>query len=210
MVDIASIALQMIGNRAQAALFGTSTTTGSTNTATTSSLLSSLALSNSNVYSTNAGMTFDTVLQKLNNNIDNADMMSTVNSLSNSSSLYGQSSSSISDQTKIDVSSVVSYITQQMKDNPNSSLDVNTLIKNYLTETYGSQAEVIKNIAGVNKLPSQMQNMESQIFNNIVSKIAVQVRENLYSKITSTTDSLYYGDDSSDTTSTSDTDDLNL
>ncbi|MFH0703232.1 MAG: hypothetical protein V2B14_06855 [bacterium] len=105
---------------------------------------------------------FSSVFAQLSKNIDNA-------SINKNNNLYGYNSPNID------------TIVQKIKENDNNNLDIDTQIKEYLLENYGGNKEaVIMNFSGVQNLPAQMTTMQDQIFNQIISKISIQVRKDIY------------------------------
>jgi len=153
------------------------------------------AYSPNSVYSSNEdNKNFSNVLDQLNKNIDKA-------LLTNNMNLYGYNNYSFnpinSNQTVITPN--INAITQKIQDDTSDTVDIDSKVKEYLLENYGgSELGVIMNLSGTQNLPIQAITMQDQIFNNIATKIAFQVRENLYSSQQSSNYSLFYSDDSTD------------
>ncbi len=79
-------------------------------------------------------------------------------------------------------SSYISISTLIQKIKENKLQDVDSVIRSYLLANYGGSVDaVIKNLAGVQALPSQInRSMQEAIFNQIVAKLSIQVRQRLY------------------------------
>ncbi len=98
----------------------------------------------------------------------------------------------------------INAIVSKIKNDNNDYLDVETQIRTYLIQNYGgSKSAVIQNFAGVTSLPQQAISMQDILFENIVKKIAVQVREDLYKKDSALSSSIFYSDDSDSSVDTS-------
>lgn len=140
---------------------------------------------------------FELVLAKLDNSIHNA-------SLNNSMSTYNYNNY-IFDNRKsnsMQITPNINSIVSKIKDSQDEVLDIDSEITEYLIENYGgSKIDVIKNLSGVQNLPYQASLMQDQIFQNIITKLSVKVRENYYSSQESDNFSLYYSDDTSVDTS---------
>lgn len=148
--------------------------------------------------------TFSAVLNNLNYNINNASTNIAVdNMLSgsiynryNTSGAYGINNSQ--QQGANTASSIVSLIVQKMKDKKNSDIDIETMIRDYLNDTYEDSTEVISSLSGVTNLPTEAIKMKDVLFNQIIDQLAKEVREKFYSDKSNETSSLYYSDDSTD------------
>jgi len=119
---------------------------------------------------------FATVMNRLNFTVNNAAANGQISLTSPYSfSLYNSSS-----QNSIALN--LNSILKEIKQNNNSSiLGFEGEIKQYLLKYYGgSKSAVIKRLSGVDTLPSQMLISQDVIFNQIVSKLAIQARESSY------------------------------
>lgn len=154
---------------------------------------------------TNDQQSFSTMLAQLNNNIDNA-------SLNNSMNSYGYNKYNFNPVNKNQtmITPNINAIVQKIKSDKSDTVDIDGQVKEYLLENYGdSKLGVIMNLSGSQEIPIQAITMQDQIFQNIVSKLAAQVREDIYSTQSSSSYSLYYSDDTSEE-DTSDIDSYDL
>lgn len=134
--------------------------------------------------------TFAAVLKKLNYNIDNASSISNLNALTYDKYSYNSYNKTQSTTMTPNISAIASKIKSSK-----SSYDVDSQIRQYLLENYGgSEVAVIQNLAGVQNLPAQALSMQDMLFNQIVSKISVQVRDEIYRS--QATDISNFSDDS--------------
>ncbi len=131
---------------------------------------------------------FATVMHRLNYNVDNASTNSPVN-------IYNPSSSqNLNNNIQTSISPNISAIVKKINKNKNSLLGAEGQIREYLLENYGgSESAVIRNLAGVQNLPTQMLTIQGAIFNQIVTKLSIQARESMYSSYNATS---LYGNDS--------------
>lgn len=142
---------------------------------------------------------FSTVMTQLNNNLSHAVLSSDINSYD-----YGNYSYKPISYNKLAIMPNINAIVSKIKNDNNDYLDVETQIRTYLIQNYGgSKSAVIQNFAGVTSLPQQAISMQDMLFENIVKKIAVQVREDLYKKDSALSSSIFYSDDSDSSVDTS-------
>lgn len=149
--------------------------------------------------SSTATPSFATVMSQLNKNLSSANTDNTLSSIASSSSTY----SGLSQNTN-PASAIVSLITQKVKDSKNSNVNIEQMVKDYLSDNYQGQADVISTLAGVTNLPNQVTQMQGSLYNQIVSKLTQQVRESVYNS-GDKFDSLYSTDIETDKDSNSDT-----
>jgi len=118
---------------------------------------------------------FSTVMDKLDKNLNNA--ASDDELINMRSNIPGVSSASLPVNPAV---GIVDAITQQVKSNENPTVDINQMINDYMRKTYTSQTSVITAFSGVTNLPTQVTQMQGALYNQIVSKLAEQVRSELY------------------------------
>jgi hypothetical protein len=144
---------------------------------------------------------FAVVLSKLNSSLSK----SSIDNIAESAGYTNHSavSAGYTSANSINISALV----QKIKDN--KSADVDSVIRSYLLANYGGSVDaVIKNLAGVQSLSSQInRGMQEALFNQIVAKLSIQVRQSLYSansNNSSISESTDEGDSSADESSLSD------
>ena len=122
---------------------------------------------------------FSVIMSRLNCAINNASANNFMNTLSPISSGFN-----INNNMSSAIAPNISAIVAEIKKNGDSGsmTDVDSRIRKYLLDHYGgSEYSVIRNLAGVQTLPSKMMLMQGQVFDQIVLKLSTQVRESLYS-----------------------------
>jgi hypothetical protein len=153
---------------------------------------------------------FSLVMKQLYSNIDTAMARTTTNSYSFSTPYNRISVKTPAQASKTSENTLVtpniSSIVRQIKRNKNSVIDIDSQIREYLLTNYGgSTTEVIKNLSGIQNLPSQAIAMQDMLFEQIVTKISTQVRGEIYNSYdVSDISNLYSDDTESDTSSVSD------
>lgn len=179
-----NLAMQIMGYLSGAS--GVNTYTSSTTSSTSSSSVTE---------------SFASVLAKLDNNIENA----TINKnmyLKGFGLVQGSSSTNVTPTPDIDT------IIAAIKNNKSDSVDIESAVEEYLSENFGdSKLEIIQTLSGVSSLPTQVTALQNEIYRNIVSKIASQVRENLYEDQNNSNLSVFYSSDTDVNTDTSFTED---
>lgn len=146
---------------------------------------------------TSNALSFAVVLSNLNNSLNKTSVENIAESSGYTYPLG--SNNSYTGSSYISISTLI----QKIKDN--KLQDVDSVIRSYLLANYGGSVDaVIKNLAGVQALPSQIsRSMQENIFNQIVAKLSIQVRQRLYNSGDSalTTDTSGETDSSVDETS---------
>lgn len=144
--------------------------------------------------SSSATESFASVLTKLDSNIENA----TVNKnmyLKGFSLVPGTSGTNVTPTPDID------SIVQAIKNDKGGSVDIESAVKKYLSENFGdSKLEVIQSLSGVSSLPTQVTALQEEIYRNIVSKIAAQVRDSMYADQSNSNMTVFYSSDTDNET----------
>lgn len=174
---------------------GVSSSYGTTTTVDTSGL--------STTDTSSETASFSAIMSKINSNIDTAAARTNTNSYGYGNYNYYNINSLNNSNTNTATTMItpnISAIANQIKKNKSGILSTDQQIRDYLLENYGgSVAEVIKNLSGVQNLSSQALSMQEVIFDQIVTKISIQVRDNIYKDYNSSNISYFSDDVSGDT-----------
>ena len=144
---------------------------------------------NPGVFSGSDATSFSTVLTQIDKTINSASMNSDLNSAS-PFALNNNNSNMVTPD--------INAIVEKIKNNNNNSYDISNQVQQYLLDNYGgSKTTVIEHLSGVQNLPSQVVNSQTQLFNEIVNKISAKVSENLFNDHKKSDFSYFYDSDNS-------------